>query len=100
MEITDTVYVHVRVAAAFGIGVLVVGWFLARARSRYPGILVLWALLVGALVVQAILGEIQYRNALPWGLVLVHVALAATIWTLTVVLAYALWRPPGRLARQ
>ena len=100
VEITDTVYVHVRVAAAFGIGVLVVGWFLARARSRYPGILVLWVLLVGALVAQAILGEIQYRNALPWGLVLVHVALAATIWTLTVVLVYALWRPPRRLARQ
>ena len=29
-----------------------------------------------------ILGEVQYRNALPWGLVLVHVFLAATIWSL------------------
>ena len=100
VEITDTVYVHVRVAAAFGIGVLVVGWFLARARTRYPGVLALWALLVGVLVCQAVLGEVQYRNALPWGLVLLHVALAATIWTLTVVIAYVLWRPPRRLARQ
>ena len=33
-------------------------------------------------VAQAILGEVQYRNALPWGLVLVHVVLAATIWAL------------------
>jgi hypothetical protein len=32
--------------------------------------------------------------------VLLHVALAATIWTLTVVIAYVLWRPPRRLARQ
>ena len=39
-------------------------------------------------------GEIQYRNALPWGLVLVHVSLAASVWTLTVAVAYALWRPP------
>ena len=30
LGIVDTVYVHVRVAAAFGIGVLVVGWLLSR----------------------------------------------------------------------
>jgi heme a synthase len=100
VQITDTVYVHVRVAAAFGIGVLVVGWFLARVRQRYPGVFVLWALLVGALACQAIVGEVQYRNALPWGLVLLHVVLAATIWALTVGIAYVLWRPPRRLARQ
>ena len=100
IAITDTVYVHVRVAAAFGIGVLVVGWFLLRVRERYPGVARLWGLLVGVLVAQAILGEVQYRNALPWGLVLVHVALAAAIWGLSVTLAYVLWRPPGRLARQ
>ena len=36
--------------------------------------------LLTVLVAQAILGEVQYRNALPWGLVLVHVVLAAAIW--------------------
>ncbi len=36
LEIADTVYVHVRVAAAFGIGVLFIGWFLVRMRDRYP----------------------------------------------------------------
>jgi heme a synthase len=100
VEIADTVYVHVRVAAAFGIGVLVVGWFLWRLRDRYPGLLWLWAGLTAALVAQAIVGEVQYRNALPWGLVLVHVFLAAAIWALAVALAYALWRPPAPLARQ
>jgi cytochrome c oxidase assembly protein subunit 15 len=100
LAISDTVYVHVRIAAAFGVGVLVVGWFLARTRKRYPGVLVLWGLLAGALVAQAIVGEVQYRNALPWGLVLVHVALAAATWALTVALAYVLWRPPRPLARQ
>jgi heme a synthase len=100
LEIADTVYVHVRVAAVFGIGVLAVGWFLWRVRSRYPGLLWLWGALVGALAAQAIVGEVQYRSALPWGLVLVHVALAATIWALSVALVYALWRPPARLARQ
>jgi heme a synthase len=99
LEITDTVYVHVRVAAAFGLGVLFIGWFLFRMRDRYPGLLWLWAGLVAALGAQAIVGEVQYRTALPWGLVLVHVFLAAAIWALGVALAYALWRPPAPLAR-
>lgn len=100
LAIVDTVYVHVRVAAVFGIGVLFVGWFLLRLRARYPGVFALWGVLLAALGAQAILGEIQYRTALPWGLVLVHVALAATIWALTVAITYAMWRPPRRLVRQ
>lgn len=100
LGIVDTVYVHVRVAAAFGIGVLVVGWLLWRVRARYPGILWIWAGLLVVLVAQAILGEVQYRNALPWGLVLGHVALAAAIWAFSLGLAFLLWRPPAPLTRQ
>ena len=100
VAITETVYVHVRVAAAFGIGVLAVGWFLWKLRESYPGIVRLWGLLLTALVAQGILGEVQYRNGLPWGIVLVHVFLAATIWALSLALAYVLWRPPTPLARQ
>jgi heme a synthase len=99
VEIADTVYVHVRVAAAFGIGVLFIGWFLWRLRERYPGVFAIWSVLLGVLVAQAILGEIQYRTALPWGLVLVHVFLAATIWALSAALAYVLWRTPAALTR-
>ena len=98
VEIADTVYVHVRVAAAFGIGVLFIGWFLWRMRDRYPGLLRLWGALLVVLVAQAVLGEVQYRTALPWGLVLVHVFLATAIWALSVALAYAFWRPPAALA--
>jgi cytochrome c oxidase assembly protein subunit 15 len=99
LEIADTVYVHVRVAAAFGLGVLFIGWFLLQMRDRYPGLVVLWGTLVAALGAQAIVGEVQYRTALPWGLVLVHVFLGAAIWALGVAVAYALWRPPAPLAR-
>ena len=77
VAITETVYVHVRVAAAFGIGVLAVGWFLWKQRESYPGIVRLWGLLLTVLVV-----------------------LAATIWALSLALAYVLWRPPTPLARQ
>jgi heme a synthase len=100
LGIVDTVYVHVRVASAFGIGVLVVGWLLWRMRARYPGLLGIWAGLLVVLVGQAILGEIQYRNALPWGLVLGHVALAAAIWAFSLALAFVLWRPPEPLTRR
>jgi cytochrome c oxidase assembly protein subunit 15 len=99
LEIADTVYVHVRVAAAFGLGVLFIGWFLWRLRGRYPGLMALWWALLAVLVAQAIVGEIQYRTALPWGLVLVHVFLAAAIWAVSVALAYALWRPPRGVAQ-
>jgi cytochrome c oxidase assembly protein subunit 15 len=98
LEIRDTVYVHVRAAAAFGIGFLLVCWQLLRARREARGIVWLAGVLLGVLVVQMAIGEVQYRNALPWGLVLVHVTLAATIWALTVGIAYALWRPPAPLA--
>ena len=100
LQIADAVYVHVRVAAVFGIGVLLLGAVLYRHRDRYPGLLRLWGLLLVVLVAQAVLGEVQYRSALPWGLVLVHVCLAGAIWALALALAFALWRPPAALARE
>jgi heme A synthase len=60
----------------------------------------IWIGLLAVLVAQAILGEVQYRNALPWGLVLVHVVLATAIWGFSLALAFVLWRPPRPLARQ
>lgn len=92
-SIADTVYVHVRATAVFGLVVLVVGLFLWRQRREMPGIARGAAALLGVLVLQLAVGEIQYRNALPWWLVVVHVFLAATIWSLTVAIAYSLHRP-------
>lgn len=109
VEVTDAVYVHVRATAVYGIGLLLAGCLLVRERRAAPGVARLGLALLAVLLVQMAVGEIQYRNALPWGLVLVHVFLAATIWTLTVAVVYALWRPPlpllaaparGRAARQ
>lgn len=94
LQISDTVYVHVRATAVYGIGLLLVGAWLIRARSSVPHAARFAAWLLALLLVQMAVGEIQYRNALPWGLVLVHVALAAVIWGLSVTVAYLLWRPP------
>ena len=43
--------------------------------------------------VQMAIGETQYRNGLPWGLVLVHVTVAACVFAWTVGLVARLWRP-------
>jgi cytochrome c oxidase assembly protein subunit 15 len=100
VSIVDTVYVHVRAAAVFGIGFLLLGWFLLRLRARYPGLARIWVATLVVLVGQMVLGEVQYRNALPWGLVLLHVCLAATLWSLALFIAYSLWRPPAALAAE
>ncbi len=97
LGVTDTVYVHVRATAVFGIGLLVVGLFLWRLRRELPGIARAGAVLLTVLLIQLAVGEIQYRNALPWWLVVIHVSLAATIWSLTVAIAYSLYRPSAPL---
>jgi len=98
--IVDAVYVHVRVAAVFGIGLLAIASWLLRHRRDAPGVAALAGLLIALLVGQAVLGEVQYRSHLPWGLVLLHVVLAATIWSATVSLVYAIWRPPAPLVSE
>jgi len=95
--VVDSVWLHVRATAVFGVGLAIGAWFLVRNRRRYPG-LARWGLaLLGLLLAQMAVGEIQYRNALPWWLVLIHVSLAAAIWGLTVALVHAAWRPPAPL---
>ena len=92
------VEVHVRATAAFGILLLVLCAYLWRARRR-SGRLPHATLAVLALVcVQMAVGEIQYRNQLPWWLVLAHVTLAATVWASVVALVVSYLRPPAALA--
>jgi cytochrome c oxidase assembly protein subunit 15 len=98
-NLVDSVYVHVRATAVFGVlfaALLVLLW---RRRAAVPGVAAIGATLLGTLLVQMAVGEIQWRSALPWGVVLVHVALAAAIWALTVLLTAVLWRTPAPLAR-
>jgi heme a synthase len=45
------------------------------------------------LLLQVGVGELQWRTELPWGIVLVHVALAAAVWVGTVALVAQFWHP-------
>jgi hypothetical protein len=52
-------------------------------------------LFLAVLIAQMAMGEVQYRTygTVPWGLVAVHVTLAAALFAVTVGLAARLWRP-------
>lgn len=84
------VYVHVRAVAVFGVAfALLAIWLVALGSRHLRGALVV----LGLLVVEMVIGEVQYRTHLPWGLVLVHVSLAAIVWATTVAFVARLWRP-------
>ena len=90
-NLEDAIYVHVRATAVFGVGFLVVLAALFRRRTRGLESTVAAALLI-VLLLQMVVGEVQWRSQLPWWLVLVHVVLATAIWSGVVALA-ALLRP-------
>ena len=84
------VYWHVRATAVFGLSFAALLVWLVRNRSPYlRGAL----LVLGLLVVQMTVGEIQYRTHLPWWLVLVHVTVAVTVWAALTAFVVRLWRP-------
>ena len=92
------VYVHAGVVAAFGCSFLFVLGYLASARGRAPRLFAVGLAVLAVLLVQVGLGELQYHLHLPWYLVLLHVAVAATAWVGIVSLVTMLWRPPAWLA--
>jgi heme a synthase len=98
-DLGEALWVHVRATAVFGVLFAVLGVYLARHRRRARGPFLLALLLLGLLVAQMIVGEVQWRTHLPWGVVLVHVALATAVWAATVALALSLYRPLASFAR-
>ncbi len=97
-RLDDAVYLHVRVTAVFGAVFLFVLGLVAMGRAVMPRVFRLALVLFGVLLVQMAVGEIQWRTELPWGVVVVHVALAAAIWVTTVALAFLFFRPLAALA--
>ncbi len=88
---------HGTTVAVLGCSLMfLIGYLFARRASARPYLLGTVGL-AGLLLVQMAIGDIQYRTHLPWGLVLVHVAGAATVWAWTVALVTLMWRPPAGL---
>jgi cytochrome c oxidase assembly protein subunit 15 len=87
------VYVHGAVVGIFLCTYLFALGYLAARRDRSPRLFILGTAVLVLLLAQMGLGELQWRTHLPWGLVLVHVFVAATVWVGTVALATLFWRP-------
>lgn len=97
-NLPDALYLHVRITAVFGCVFLFVLGYLVARRSFAPRLLRFALLLLGVLLAQMAVGELQWRLELPWGIVALHVALAAAVWAVTVALGAMLWLPPRWLA--
>ena len=93
----DLLWVHVRVTALFGCAFLLLLGYLFAQRERWPRLYRAALVVLGLVLAQMAVGELQYRLELPWGLVAVHVALAAAVWAAVVALVTLLWRTPARL---
>jgi heme a synthase len=83
----EALALHVGATALFGIAYLGLLASLAKARPLARAELGLAGAVLGLLLVQMTIGEIQWHEALPWGLVLVHVVLGTTIWAGVIALA-------------
>jgi heme a synthase len=91
------VYWHVRAVAAFGIVFLLLAGWAWLQRARFPWLPRGCAGLLAILLVQMGIGEAQYRTygSVPWWVVVIHVAIAATLFAWTVGLVARIWRPIG-----
>jgi cytochrome c oxidase assembly protein subunit 15 len=87
---------HAAFVALFGLSLIFLLGYLVARRDRASFAVRGAAALAVLTVLQMGLGELQYRTHLPWGLVLVHVAVSAAVWSSAVALASLIRRPLGR----
>jgi heme A synthase len=93
----SAVYWHVRAVAMFGVVFLSLAAWAWQRRDRFPWLVRGCAGLLAILLAQMAIGELQYRTygTVPWGVVVLHVTLAAALFGWTVGLVARLWRPVG-----
>jgi heme a synthase len=92
-----TVYVHGAIVGVFLLSFLFAIGYLAAYRQRSPALFRFGVAVLGLLLIQMGVGELQWRTKLPWEVVLVHVVLAAAVWAGTVAFATLFFRPPRSL---
>jgi heme a synthase len=85
-NLLDTTYVHVRVATSFAVAVVILLIVLWRRELHLQRLGQLTAALLILLPLQAFIGEYQWHNQLPWGVVLAHVSVAGLVWIAIVFL--------------
>jgi cytochrome c oxidase assembly protein subunit 15 len=89
------VALHVKAVATFGLCFLLLAGWAWLHRTRYPWLVRGCAGLLAILAAQMAIGETQYRlyGSIPWAVVLLHVAVAASLFAWAVGLVTRVWRP-------
>jgi heme a synthase len=86
-NVVEAVHIHIGATAVFGVTFLgLLALLVAERRRAHAELAVAGAILV-LLGAQMAVGEVQWREGLPWELVLVHVTLATAVWASVVGLA-------------
>jgi len=83
----DALHLHVGATGIFAIAFLGIVASLLWHRTDARGDLMFAAGVLGLLLAQMTIGDIQWREHLPWPLVLVHVTFATAVWVGVVGLA-------------
>jgi cytochrome c oxidase assembly protein subunit 15 len=86
-NLVEAVHIHIGATAVFGVVFVGLLALLLAERNRARVELGLAAAILVILLGQMAVGEVQWREALPWGLVLLHVTLATAVWVTVVALA-------------
>jgi len=86
-NLVNAVHIHIGATAIFGVAFLALLALLFAERRRARVELGLAGVVLCLLLAQMAVGEVQWRAALPWWLVLVHVSLATAVWVVVVALA-------------
>jgi heme A synthase len=81
------VHIHIGATAIFGVVFLGLIALLVVERRRARVELELAGGILALLLAQMVIGEVQWREALPWWLVLIHVTIATAVWVVVVMLA-------------
>jgi cytochrome c oxidase assembly protein subunit 15 len=83
----EAVHIHIGATAVFGVAFLAVIALLVVERRRARVELRLAGAVLILLLAQVAIGEVQWREGLPWALVLLHITVATAVWVCVVALA-------------
>lgn len=95
-NLAELAKIHVRIAFSFTALAVVLALWLWREGGVDRLTARLGALLVPLIAIQIGLGEYQYRNGLPWEVVVFHVTVAGLLWAVMVAFVFGILRPVRR----
>ncbi|MCB9011807.1 MAG: COX15/CtaA family protein [Actinobacteria bacterium] len=92
-DLETAAWIHVRAVGVMLVLMGVLAFWLRREPIDRPLVPRVAMIFAGLLAVQITLGELQYRNGLPWQVVAAHVSVAGLVWATGVATTWMIARP-------